>query len=182
MPTLENEENRGLFVLGVVAVLIVLHYDQTISQSIWRIPVDILLLLWTSYALLVVVALSKDVFGARLSDIAYTAAQFMVGCSLWYIVSFGLLYILWTLVPPFEVHISKCTNDCLLTINAWSSWSLWAALPAFLFPPVPAAVNLSKTYGRRIWILYPAILALLTVFAGHLLQLLLQSAKIVVLA
>jgi hypothetical protein len=177
MLTAKSEENRGLFVLGVIAVLIVLHYDQTIRQSTWVIPVDILLVSWTSYAFLAVIALSKDIFGPRLSHVAYAASQFTIGSSLWYVVSFGLLYILWTLVPPFEVQIAKCASGCLLTINVWSSWSLFGILPAFFFPPLPVARTLSRTHGRKIWILYPIIVALLGVVAVQLLP---QSVRILI--
>jgi hypothetical protein len=83
--TSHHEEVRGLFVLGIIAVLIVLNTQPL--PSVFRVLVDTLLGFWGGYAFLTVVGLSEDIFGKKISDAFYLVGLYALGCAVIY---FGL--------------------------------------------------------------------------------------------
>lgn len=92
---LRREELRGLFVLGLLAVVasIRIQNDEiliTVEEKSYEVTVflDIMLLLWSFYAFFMVMALSEDLFGKNLSSrFRETSTQYLY-------LSFSLLAVL----------------------------------------------------------------------------------------
>lgn len=158
-----KEEIRGLFVLGIMALLIALRYDQTLTAGNWgmekRFLIDALLVGWSIYAFFIVVALSGDFFGQWVSRGARFGAQFALGCSLVYTLSFALLWVLWLMVPP--AWVTWGLLDSKLNIDIGLNWSAFAAIPAIIIPPVYGSARLSPTYGKKVWLLCPLVIVLM---------------------
>ena len=72
---LRTEEVRGLFVLGLLAIMIVVRYQNSTlpiaigSTTFDLVPIlDITIMLWSLYAFMMVLGLSGDVIGKALAD------------------------------------------------------------------------------------------------------------------
>src|SRR4030042_3355009 len=79
---LRTEEVRGLFVLGLLAIMIVVRYQNSKlpvaigSITFDLVPIlDITIMLWSIYAFMMVLGLSGDVIGKPLADSFWEMAK-----------------------------------------------------------------------------------------------------------
>ena len=87
----EREGHRGLFTLGLMAVLISLRVNQTkieFGNIEFTGVIDLTLVLWGTYALLMIASLSPDLLSERFCDICY-----MLGIG-FLLFSFALFYVI----------------------------------------------------------------------------------------
>jgi len=169
-----REEVRGLFVLGVIAVLIVLHSDQAL-RPVARVLVDTLLMFWVGYAILTVIGLSEDIFGRRISRASYLAGLYALGCAVAYCLSFALLYLYTKMavtlilllnppscsyngVPPLVGLLFCALVMALETMFITLGVFLIGFIPALFVPPVIVAWRMSRKHGKRIWLLCTSVL------------------------
>jgi len=155
-----REEVRGLFVLGVIAVLIVLHSDQALFPFA-RVLVDTLLMFWVGYAILTVIGLSEDVFGRRVSTACYLSGLYALGCAIAYCLSFALLYLGTNAVVALIMRLGSYScpyNDLQgLFLCVLGAFFVFLAVffigfvPALFVPPVIIAWRMSRRYGKMIW-------------------------------
>lgn len=70
----EREERRGLFTLGLMAILITWRISQTkivLGNLEFTSVIDFVLALWGMYAFLMIVSFSTDLLPERVCDVAY---------------------------------------------------------------------------------------------------------------
>jgi hypothetical protein len=161
-----NEEVRGLFVIGVIAFLIILHYDPGIRNSsepslvFARMLIDILLAFWGGYAILAVVGFSEDIFGKRISEASYLVGLYALGCAVAYCLSFVILYsttyvadfLYQFLLPCPPVHTVKEMLNCFFGPFGFDIQVFSVGLFTALYvPPILVAWGMSRTYGKKIW-------------------------------
>jgi len=169
-----REEVRGLFVLGVIAVLIVLHSDSAL-WPVARVLVDTLLVFWGAYAILTVVGLSEDVFGRRISRASSLAGLYALGCAVAYCLSFALLYLYTKMIVSLILFLNppSCSTNGLPSPVALILCALLLAvvvglitlgvfligfIPALFVPPVLVAWHMSRKYGKKIWLACASVL------------------------
>ncbi len=97
----KNEEARGLFILGLLAVLITVKLQSpagklniTIGQlSADLMPIlDNIIILWSLYAFFMVLGLSKDVIGKEFSSAFRELARSMLRLNFLLLAPFAMLY------------------------------------------------------------------------------------------
>lgn len=176
----KDEEVRGFFVLGVIGVLVVLRTQGL--PEIAQFLVDILLAFWGAYAFLAVLGLSEDIFGERVSNTAYLLSLFALGCAVFYVISLTLLYLatyvivslILFLYPPTPCVLSIGGNpifgviwcglvDALAAVLLSATVFSVGLIPALIVPPIIVAKGMSRKYGKQIWQVCAATLAVIIV-------------------
>jgi hypothetical protein len=179
-----REEVRGLFVLGVIAVLIVLWTNPALNDPTNPITfpirgaLDILLLFWGGYAFLTVIGLSEDVFGKRLSDTSYLIGLYALGCAVAYCVTFLLLYLVSYVTPYILFYFAPCQvpggnplvaifvcafGMALAGVVIMAEILIFGSIPALLIPPILVARNMARKYGRGIWKMCAALTTIIVI-------------------
>jgi hypothetical protein len=168
--------SERLFVLGVIAVLVVLWTNPALNDPNnpvafpIRGALDILLVFWGGYAFLTVIGLSADVFGKRLSDTSYLIGLYAFGCAVACCVSFLLLYLAAYVITALFLYFTPCEGSVLCAlVNALAGVVIMAeilifgSIPAFLIPPILVARNMAPRYGRGIWKVCAGLMAIIAV-------------------
>lgn len=94
-----KEEIRGLFVLGLLAVLtsVRVQYSTmtvTIGQNSFDVVVffDITIILWSFYAFLMVFGLSEDVLGKKIAETCQSIANMFFQLNFYLLLVLGILF------------------------------------------------------------------------------------------
>ena len=122
---------------------------------------------------LTIVGLSDDIFGERISKVASLIGLFDLGCAVGYCVSFTLLYFLVSpvmnlLFPIFLVRqhfhslLEAIAGIFAVGLGLLIMVSVIGLMIALYVPPILVAWGMSRTYGRRIWLICAGVIVLLT--------------------
>jgi len=119
-----KEEIRGLFVLGLLAVLSSIRIQNNemivgIGQASFNIIpwIDITIVLWSFYAFFMVLGLSEDLIGKSISSSFREVSKTFLGLNYVLLVFLSLLTFIVGFFTTTTLYSSPCSPTCLLHNN-----------------------------------------------------------------